>query len=212
MGTLTAVVKPERLMISWSLYRDQTEALWPGSDLRNMGFKPDTRPRNIRTNGHIYLVYESTRDEDIPEDKRHLVKRHKFSKTGNGRIKLPKKGYKVRKDKNRRAIGKYRVPAKRLMWAWDIHVPTEWLEKDKIRNEPISMIQEKRNKQTFKGNDMPKRKTKGTKSRGIEDIKKALDDLEDIGVGIGDIIAEGVLTKDMIKQYLDDFFEPADEE
>ncbi len=226
MGTL--VKKQNRVLLSYTFYRDQTEAFWPGHILEvNMGLIPDTKQRMIRSPGHMYIVHPGTQNKDIPKHLQKLVLLYTFSRTGRyqstndlsgGRIKTGKKGYKVIKDKNRRAIN-YRinrqVAVNRLSWAWDIEIPTAWLTKAKIKKDPKSMIQEKRDKQPYKEADMPVRKSKKVKratGSSVEDIKRSLDDLEDIGVGIETIISEGILTKDMIKRYLDDLFDPTDEE
>ena len=175
----------------------------------------------------MYIVFPWVKDEDIPKKLRKYIKLYKFSRTGRywstnhrsgGRIKTAKKGYRVKKHRNRKAIN-YQVPANRRKWCWDIHIPYEFLKKAKIKEDPISMIQQKRDKQPFTEDNMPKRKSSKTKEgvkvapvNTIADIKRALDELEEIGVGIENIINEGTLTKDMIKRYLDDLFEPTDEE
>ena len=208
MGTLTG--KPKRLKISYSVYTEQYEAIWPGTTIKKMGHRLGTIPRIIRTPGRIYLVHVETKYEDIPEHLQGKIERFKFSDTGGGRIKMSRKGYKPK--------FKERVDARRLSWAWEIHVPLEVLETTKIKKDLVSEIQKKRDKQSYKDKDMPKRKTvkakvtKRATGTSVEDMKRALDDLEDLGVGIETIISEGILTKDMIKRYLDDLFDPTDEE
>ena len=203
MGALTG--EPKRLKISYSCYTEQYEAIWPGVTIKKMGHKLGTSPRIIRTNGHIYLVHVDTRDEDIPEHLWDLIERWKFSNTGtDGRIKMSRKGYKP-------LFGE-RVNARRLSWAWDINVPTDVLETTKIKKDLVSEIQKKRDRQPYKDKDMPKKTTGKAKVVTMDEIKTALDELEDIGVTLRDMIDNGVLTKDMIKQYLDTLFEPTDEE
>ncbi len=209
MGLLTG--KQDLVIISYTIYRDQTESYWPGHILeKNMELVPGTKQRTIRTRGHMRIVFPWIKDEDIPKKYRRYIIEYMFSRTGKyhstnrksgGRIKAAKKGYRVLKDKNRKAIN-YQVPANRRKWCWDIHIPYEYLKKAKIKEDPKSMIQEKRDKQPYKDKDMPK-KAKVGPDNTIGAMKRAIADLEDIGVGLKDIINEGLLSKDAVKIYLD---------